>query len=108
MNAAELFDQITKGEKLPWPELWEHVGDRVRHSFRCDDRCGVLTVLAGPDGDMWAGMDKGDSDCHFGPPGIRARTYIGGGRSERVRRALMLLALAIKADSPTAGGKEGA
>lgn len=97
MDAAKLFDKITA--KLPFPEMWEHVGDRQGHEFRCDDRCGVLVVLAGPDGDMHAGIQPGDSDCHFGSPGIRARTHTGGGRSERVRRALMLLALAIKADT---------
>lgn len=98
-NATQLFDRLTKG--FPYSEAYAIIGDREVHEFLCDDRCGVLTVTVGPDGDLWAGMHEGDSDCHFGPPGVRARTYSGGGRSERVRQALMLLAVAMVADNRT-------
>lgn len=96
-DAGKLFDKIARN--LPSIEIWEHVGDREAHNFRCDDRLGILTVSAGPDGDLHAWMSEGDNEQCYGPPTIRARTYSGGGNSERVRRALMLLALAIKADS---------
>lgn len=96
-DAGKLFDKITRN--FPSTEIWEHVGDRVAHDFKCDDRLGILTVSAGPDGDLHAWISEGDNEQRFGPPAIRARTYGGGGNSERVRRALMLLALAIKADN---------
>jgi hypothetical protein len=96
-SARQLFDRVV--DNPPHSELWKHIGDRIGHEFKCDDQCGLLTIMAGPDGDMHAFMSKGDSDCHFGPPAVRARTFGGGGRSERVRVALMLLAVAIEADS---------
>ena len=96
-DAAELFDCTTNN--LDFDRLQKHVGDRKPHDFLCDDRCGVIGIMAGPDGDLHAFMRAGPSKCHFGPPTVRARTHAGGGRSERVRVALMLLALAIDADA---------
>ena len=53
---------------------------------------GKVSVTFGPDGDAWVEVDKTDS-LRFREP------VIGGGRSPRVRNALMLLALAIKLDN---------
>ena len=52
------------------------------------------------------------TDCHRGPA-LRFRNEVGGGRSLRVRNALMLLALAIKLDNeqrpdPTNGSESQA
>jgi hypothetical protein len=99
-QAAKLFDKLLPENKFPHQELWPIVGDRAAHEAKCDDRCGIMTVMAGPDADMHIFLKEGDSDCHFGPPAVRIRTFNGGGRRERVRRALMILALAIEADSP--------
>ncbi|MFA6253263.1 MAG: hypothetical protein WC687_03295 [Patescibacteria group bacterium] len=51
---------------------------------------GNITVTLSPDGDAWISADILKS--------LRFRTSAGGGKSLRVRNALMLLALAIKLD----------
>lgn len=98
---AEAFDKITKG--FPYQEVYQHVTSADAYRVECDDGAGVLSVCLGVDGDMHAAVWEGpraDALGHFGLPAYRARTYTGGGRCERVRMALMLLALAIKADAP--------
>lgn len=52
---------------------------------------GRLTVCIGRDSDVWIETDT------LSP--MRFRTYHGGGKSFRVRNALMILALAIKLDN---------
>lgn len=54
---------------------------------------GRLIVQFTFDGDAWVTTDK-----HRGST-MRFRTFGGGGQSQRVRNALMILALAIKLDN---------
>lgn len=53
------------------------------------------------DGDMHLFLDAHPRGDSLGCPSFRARTWAGGGRMERVRVALLLLALAIKEDHDT-------
>lgn len=54
-----------------------------------------IYVVIGNDGDAWVET----TNYHNPTEGMRFRTYAGGGRSTRVRNALLILALAIKLDS---------
>lgn len=63
--------------------------------FRTHDDC---------DGEMYKGIsvgftEDGDAWLNACPEGCRFRTYFGGGRSLRVRNALIVLAMAIKLDN---------
>lgn len=98
-DAAKLFDKLVK---LPFQEVFKEVDTMTRYDIRCDDGDGLLSVVLSLDGDMHAAIDEAPNRrelYHYGPVSFRARTFIGGGRNERVRQALLLLALAIKADS---------
>jgi len=94
-----LFDKII-GNFSHNQEVWNKIGTRIMHSCECDDAEGFLKVGASPDGDLHLSVSPHPNalGMHYG---FRARTYLGGGRNERVRKALMLLALAIKEDSET-------
>ncbi len=63
------------------------------HDDHDGTREGRMIVGFTRDGDAWLSTDQ-----HRGPV-LRFRTMIGGGRSLRVRNALVLLALAIKLDN---------
>ena len=51
---------------------------------------GIISVMFGEDSDAWVNI-AGSS--------LRFRSFFGGGKSLRVRNALMILALAIKLDN---------
>lgn len=53
---------------------------------------GKISIGFSHDGDAWIYVDKAHSSLRF-------RTFFGGGMSERVRNALMILAYAIKLDN---------
>lgn len=88
------FDSMVK---INWQKLWDKVGTVKRHKIECDDAEGYLSIVAAMDGDMHLSLDKGRMQSHLTPT-FRARTFIGGGRNQRVRTALALLALAIVED----------
>jgi len=91
-NPASKLHKIL--EDLPWPqELSTGTSYRRLHDDHDGTREGELIVGFSPDGDAWVYTDK-----HQGPS-LRFRMPMGGGRSPRVRNALVLLALAIKLDS---------
>jgi hypothetical protein len=105
LRAAEDFDTLTKSARAHsfYHLAFAHVNSTDVYRIECDDGAGVLSVCLGVDGDMHATVYPGpraEELGHFGSPGYRARTHTGGGRCERVRKALLLLALAIKADAP--------
>jgi len=100
-----------------WPEGL----DQKAHRVLCDDkgRLGLcwLSVMVGPDGDAYAmayegcddngeplrgSFEKGEYPANP-TPGIRVRTFPGGGRNMRTHQALLWLALAIKLDNEENG-----
>lgn len=83
-----------------WPEGLEA---RTRYERLHDDHdgtnAGSIVIVIGDDGDAWIDL-IGKQPCQS----LRYRTgMIGGGRSPRVRNALLLLAYAIKLEND---GKE--
>ena len=93
-NKKSLFDKLVK---MDWQKLWEKVETGKHHTIECDDAESYMTVAASCDGDLHLWLDKGRNSCGINPS-FRARTFDGGGRSERVRQALLLLAVAIIED----------
>lgn len=88
------FDGLVK---MQWEKVWAAVKPNEWQSFSCDDAEGNLNIVIDPMGDVHMHLLPG-RQMTGGFPTIRARTWGGGGRSERVRCALILLALAIKED----------
>ena len=85
-----------------WNAIWDRLGTKVQHQAECDDRESIMTVVIDDQGDAHLDLMRHPKavECGggFGSPTFRARTFQGGGRSERVRLALILLALAITED----------
>jgi hypothetical protein len=92
---VSVFDAVTKS--FDAQAVWQQIGTAQSHRCHCDDGDGILAVAASLDGDMWLCLYPGRNQMSL-QPGFRARTWNGGGRKERVRKALMLLALAISED----------
>ncbi len=95
IETQSLFDKFVE---IDWNELWEKVSTHRRYVVECDDREGILSVVASCDGDFHMAIDKGSGQLRP-TPSFRSRTFIGGGRNERIRKALALLALAINEDT---------
>lgn len=91
-----VFDEATGN--FDFHAIFEKIGTQQMHRCECDDADGVLTVGASLDGDMWLALYEHPRQLSM-LPGFRARTWQGGGRKERVRKALMLLALAVVEDA---------
>jgi hypothetical protein len=87
------------GESMIWPEGLEA---RERYERLHDDHDGTgqgkLVVVIGEDGDAWVDV-QGKRPMET----LRFRTHQGGGRSVRVRNALLMLAFAIKLDNDARG-----
>jgi hypothetical protein len=83
-----------------WPTIWAKIGTQVGHKVECDDAESFMRVIASRDGDMHLVLDHGRNQCGMTPT-FRARTFQGGGRNDRVRLALAMLALAIVEDCET-------
>jgi hypothetical protein len=90
-----LFDRLVT---MDWQALWEVVETMEFTNIECDDAEGWLSVCASCDGDLHLSVYPNEKGSRIGSPSFRARTYDGGGRHERVRQALLLLAVAIKED----------
>lgn len=80
-----------------WPTIWAKIGTQVGHKVECDDAESFMRVIASRDGDMHLVLDHGRNQLGMTPT-FRARTFQGGGRNDRVRLALAMLALAIVED----------
>ena len=96
------FDSMVK---IDWDKLFKKVPNDYYNAestlFPCDDAGGILRIVIGPDGDVHLGVDehpRAEEVRHLGPPSVRIRTHQGGGRSDRVRKAALLLMLAIIED----------
>jgi hypothetical protein len=82
---------------INWTTAGEEIGVNEFQSRLEDDTInGKIQVIFSCDGDAWVKVTPDEKQmqqiCRF-------RTFGGGGESERVRAALMILALAIKADN---------
>lgn len=101
-----VFDRCVN---IDWPSYWKIVRPLTGHSAECDDRESILTVAADNQGDMHIDIVRHPmaTECGggYGIPSFRARTFQGGGRCERIRIALALLALAIAEDQPNSDKK---
>jgi len=93
-SSKSLFDNMIS---IEWGRLWERLNSSESYEVECDDRCGIMRVLISSDGDLHLSMSPSHNTT-LGVPTFRARTSVGGGNHLRVRKALMLLALAIKED----------
>ena len=104
MKKKSKFDEFTN---VNWSKLWSEINkecgdDNIKCvDIDCDDASGVLSVAISCDSDthLWVNKHpRADELGHFGPPSVRMRTHIGGGRNHRVREAFLLLMLAIIED----------
>ena len=92
-SMSKAMDHLLEGGY--WPHTLE-----TRHAYtrRHDDTDGEmgedqeLTVTFGPDGDAWVVLPQSLKSLRF-------RTLSGGGKSLRVRNALLVLAEAIRRDN---------
>jgi len=82
---------------LDWQKAWKEVATSRPQSRIEDDSNNKLVVVFSCDGDAWIQIEPETNTmkrcCRF------RETSTGGGESKRVRQALMILALAIKADN---------
>jgi hypothetical protein len=83
---------------------------RKGYRVACDDtgRLGGswLQVAISDDGDVWVSMQQWEDPSRGEPspiPGIRCRTYFGGGQNSRTHQALLWLARAIQLDNADRG-----
>lgn len=75
-----------------WPRgISPNTAYRRQHDDTDGKPTGFIQVILGEDADAWMLIDE--------PDGLRFRTYHGGGRSLRVRNALVILAEAIRLDN---------
>jgi len=91
-NQDQLTKQVIKLLDTPfWPQQLDINKDYFRTHDDCDgDLYKGITVGFTQDGDAWINTYK---------QGCRFRTYHGGGKSLRIRNALLFLALAIQLDN---------
>ena len=85
-------------DSFSWTSSWREIPSRQTQSRIEDDSIeGRICVTFTEDGDAWVAVVP---DPHELKRTLRFReASTGGGKSERVRKALMILALAIKADN---------
>lgn len=86
-------------ESIDWEKAWTDIPPNDRQDRIEDDSDdGKLAVVFSNDGDAWIATYP--SKHALGQSGLRFRVPgCGGGQSSRVRKALMVLAMAIKADN---------
>ena len=95
-DKKSVFDQMVK---VDWGKLWPQLTVMQQYEVDCDDGQGILVVTPALDGDLHVWLDEHERADSIGDKSYRARTFAGGGRNERVRKALLMLALAIKEDA---------
>jgi len=92
----ENIDQVRELLEQPfWPETIQS-NERyfITHDDNGGDRSKGLEVAISVDGDVWI-----DTTCLNPFEACRFRTHAGGGRNQRVRNALLILAEAIRLDN---------
>lgn len=94
MSREVTKEDIDKVLESPyWPQELESGRPYCRTHDDCDgDRSQQVVVTLSEDGDAWLAVTGERGSRRF-------RTWHGGGMSLRVRRALLLLAVAIKRDN---------
>ena len=92
----EKIDQIHELLEQPfWPETIEsNKRYFITHDDNDGDKSKGLEVAFSIDGDAWI-----DTTCPNPFDACRFRTHGGGGRNQRVRNALLILAEAIRLDN---------
>ena len=81
-----------------WTLIWSKIKSMKSYRSECDDGQGILNVVSSLDGDMHLFLTPHSRADDPYSQSFRARTWCGGGRNERTRVALMLLAIAIQED----------
>lgn len=94
MKRESIFDKIVN---VDWKIMFDGIKPMQGVIAECDDSEGVLDVILSIDGDMHLSLTPHPNGTGL-MPGFRSRTWSGGGRNERTRIALLLLAHAIKDD----------
>lgn len=91
-----------------WQKAWGEI-PTMSHQYRYGDdtRLGGISVVFSRDGDAWVGIDPDPDENMTHTLRFREPTT-GGGESPRVRQALMILAMAIKADNEDQRQNRGA
>lgn len=86
--------------EIAWKEIaWKEIpGNESQCRIEDDSRFGSVSVAFTCDGDGWIGFCPDPSESFNRSFRYRVPDS-GGGRSPRVRKALMILAMAIKADN---------
>ena len=92
---AGVFNNIVNCD---WPLIWSKIEQMKFYKTDCDDGQGTLGVCCSVDGDMYLSLRDHPRMDTPRNPSFRARTFQGGGRQDRTRIALMLLAIAIQED----------
>jgi hypothetical protein len=72
--------------------------DFTSSKIECDDRQGVLRITMDPMGDVYLIVDR-TKQSTLGQASFRCRTHGGGGHHERTRKALLMLAVAMREDA---------
>jgi hypothetical protein len=96
VNKKKHVDKIL--DALDWQLAWSEIPTMYRQTrIEDDSQFGILEVIASNDGDVWVETIPDKNEFRRS---LRFREPIsGGGQSARVRKALMVLAMAIKADN---------
>ena len=83
---------------MDWEKAWKYFPTNDSHSrYEDDSREGFISVVFSIDGDSWIGFCPDPNERRHS---FRFRVpMMGGGQSPRVRKALMVLGMAIKADN---------
>jgi hypothetical protein len=85
---------------LNYPVWPPHINVREAYRrFEDDSPKGVLTVAFGVDSDSWIEVISKPDPDEIGSSMFRFRTHAGGGKSLKVRAALLVLAEAIRQDN---------
>ena len=93
-----VFDELVN---MDYEKVWTVVNKDTRFVIECDDREGLMQVCMGMDGDMHVFINGTEMTTML--PSFRARTIGGGGHNQKVRKALLLLAIAISEDEAENG-----
>ena len=91
------FESVTS---IDWATIWSKVRPETQYSAECDDAEGYLNVIVSREGDVFLTIDRGANQAGM-HPSFRSRTHGGGGHKEKIRQALLILAMAIIEDEET-------
>jgi hypothetical protein len=95
LKMKDISKAIKKILETPfWPPMLNPYQPYFRTQDDCEgDKSEGISVTIGEDGDAWVFTNTKMHSCRYRMP------FLGGGRSPRVRNALLILAMAIKMDN---------